>query len=392
MRFPQTNESRRNIMRVSTKFVLPLAALLFGMVLTPSSAWAATATKNCPPEPTQNVPIVSGETYSGTNCVLKTTGDMDSFTFSASAGSTWSMVAGLGANPLAADICLSLYAPGATTPMFSGCTSNFTDLLAVATNQKLAAGTYTIVITETINATVGYGVSLERISPAPSDATALVLSKNVADEVNPPTAQDAYTFYGATTGTYEIAASYTSGSPDVCFSVYQPAGTRVAGACTDTFRDIFTVKANVTPTVNGTYVVVVYESLNNRTVSYNLEVTCLLGTKCTTPPYPPCTLTDTATYNASTRTLTMNFKVGNDQGSTGPAATWSAWLTYDDTMVSVVNSVSEPSHADTVPPVAVTKTYSGLPVEGTVGVLSTLSTPLNGIACSSWVQIKTGTE
>jgi hypothetical protein len=52
-------------------------------------------------------------------------------------------------------------------------------------------------------------------------------------------------------------------------------------------------------------------------------------------------------------------------------------------------SVSQPI---TNPPKFITKILAGLPKEGIVGVLSTLSTPTKGIACSSWVQINTGTE
>jgi hypothetical protein len=86
----------------------------------------------------------------------------------------------------------------------------------------------------------------------------------------------------------------------------------------------------------------------------------------------------------------MNFTVGNKLGT---AATWRAWLfpadqgANIDTMQSLF-SVSEPV---TNPPKAITKNTS-VPKEGNVGVLSTLSTPANGIACSSWVQINTGTE
>lgn len=105
--------------------------------------------------------------------------------------------------------------------------------------------------------------------------------------------------------------------------------------------------------------------------------------------YPACTLKDTATYNATTSTLTMDFTVGNKS-----AAAWSAWLTYADPQGTYQNtmetlfSVSQPI---TNPPKSITKTTS-LPKEGTVGVLSTLTTPTKGIGCSSWVQINTGTE
>src|SRR5271169_6038672 len=106
-------------MKKSAIFGLLLASL-FAVVLTPSSGWATT-TKNCPTEPASTA-IVSGETDSGTNCVLKTTGDIDSFTFTAAAGDTWSMVLGFNGSP-ATNICMSLYAPNSGgTAMYHNCT------------------------------------------------------------------------------------------------------------------------------------------------------------------------------------------------------------------------------------------------------------------------------
>ncbi len=267
-------------MRISTNSGLTLAALLAAVVLVPSPGWA-TQTQNCPTEPTQNVPIVSGETYYGSNCVISTTGDVDSFQFNASAGETYRMVAGLGPNP-PTNICLSLYAPGvpANRILFQ-CTNGG----AVAGDQKLTvAGLYTVVVTETGNAVVTYGLSIERLSPAPPDGVPLVLSKNVAGQVNPPTAQDAFTFYGGMTGTYVIAASYLSGPANVCFQVFEPDGTVSPSggtACTNGGS----ISANVTPTQNGTHTVVVWAAGNDGTVNYNLEVSCLLG-NCS-PPFIP---------------------------------------------------------------------------------------------------------
>jgi len=106
---------------------------------------------------------------------------------------------------------------------------------------------------------------------------------------------------------------------------------------------------------------------------------------------PPCTLTDSASYNTTDSTLTMNFTVGNNMGQT---VNWSGWLTYADPQGSGLDTMQNlfsGSLGITNPPKAVTKTF-GLPKEGTVGVLSTLSTTKNGIACSSWVQVKTGTD
>jgi hypothetical protein len=99
---------------------------------------------------------------------------------------------------------------------------------------------------------------------------------------------------------------------------------------------------------------------------------------------PPCTLIDTASYDATTSTLTMNFTVGNNENS---AVMWNAWLTYQDTIESLFSE----SLPITNPPAAITKTKTDLPKEGEVGILSTLTTATAGIVCSSYVQTNTGT-
>jgi hypothetical protein len=368
--------------RFSSNSVLSLAGLLFAVVLLPSSGWAAT--KNCPVEPAQNTPIVSGETYWGTNCVLNTTGDVDSFTFKASAGDTWSMVAGLGASP-STNICMSLYAPGSTgTPLFTNCTAWPCCGAATSATQKLAlAGTYTIVITEVSDSTMAFGLSLERISPTPSDGTALTLAKNITGDVSTPTAQDAYTFYAATSGIYQITASLAANpSSNLCFSIYQPDGTVVVnGNCTAWPCCGTTASSNVTPPQTGTYVVVVYTAGNDATVSYNLEVTCFLGNcPIKPPPQPSCALKDALSYDAASGTLTMNFTL-----ATKVAVTWNAWLTYQSTMQSLWSE----SLPITEPQVSVTKTQA-LAKTGKAGVLSTFTTPTGGITCFSWTQVATG--
>lgn len=133
--------------------------------------------------------------------------------------------------------------------------------------------------------------------------------------------------------------------------------------------------------------VAVQEAGNDGTQTYNFEVSCVVGNRPpqVPPQPPPCTLSDALSYNTSSNTLTMNFTVGNNEGTTG---TWRAWLTYQpDNMTSVVSE----SFPVTNPPVKKTETYADLPKEGTVGVLSTITTPTKGIVCSSWVQINTGT-
>ena len=96
--------------------------------------------------------------------------------------------------------------------------------------------------------------------------------------------------------------------------------------------------------------------------------------------YGPCTLIDSLSYSATSKTLTMKFTVGNTA-----VTTWNAWLTEQNTIQQLFTG----SQPITNPPASDTKT-TALSPEGIVGVLSTLTTPAGGIFCSSYVQINTG--
>jgi hypothetical protein len=374
-------------MRISVNFNLPLAALLFAVVFTPNVSWAHT-NKNCPTEPTQGVSIVSGLTYSGTNCRINSTGDLDEFVFTASAGDTWRVVVGLGASPTT-NAVLSLYAPGSTTPLVSTSTNIAFGAVSAGFTQKLTtAGTYTIAVTEASNATITYGLSLEQIMPAAPDSIPLILNKNPAYSISPPTAQNAFTFYGTTADTYKLTASVPSGPVDnVCFEVYQPDGTIVTGPdCTNIAFGALTVSAQVTPKQKGTHVMVLHSGSNDTTQGYNVELACLLGADGCKQPTPKCILSDNPSYNATTGTLTMTFTLG-----TPVAVTWNGWLTSQNTMTSLwsqARSITEPT-------VIVTKTKAGVGKSGNVGILSTFTIPTSttttgGITCNSWVLVNTG--
>ena len=252
-------------MKASRKFALPLAALLLGLLLAPRAATAQGT--DCPKEPTLTA-IADGRVFTGINCTLNAIGDIDSFTFSASAGDTYQLALSM-TGTANSNVCLELYGPGNTVIYPNTCTnSNF--------------GTDASVVIE------------------------------------------------------------------------------------------------FTPIQAGTYMEFIQASGNTSTQTYTLEVSCVVG-NCGITKAPPCTLKDALSYSSGT--LTMNFTAGNTS-----ATKWNAWLTYQNTLTSLF-SVSQPI---TNPPVTVTKTTSLSP-EGTVGVLSTLTTPTKGIICSVYTQVNTGT-
>jgi hypothetical protein len=380
-------------MRVSTNFALPVAAVLFGLLLVPRAALAQTSA-NCPTEPAVNVPIALGEVFAGTNCNLYTVGDIDSFVFTGTSGDTYEL--SLAVNGASNNICLTLYGPNSGgVPIYGpGCTSiQFgSGYYSVVTSQKLTAtGTYTIDITEASGSsgTQNYAVALQELFPFPSYATQVPKwEEPLTGTIAPLTDSNFFTFPAATSGTYQVTATLPSNaSQNLCMTVYYSNFTSAGSGCTSIQfgPSYYQVPIVFTPTQAEvpTILVLLQEDGNNATVSsYTLEVSCVVG-DCplpVPPPPPPCTLADTVSYASGT--LTMNFTVGN----TYPTATWNAWLTYHHTMQSLF-SVSQPI---TNPPVAIPKTTQLSP-EDNVGVLSTLATPTNGIVCSSWVQVGTGT-
>ena len=149
------------MLRISTRFALTLATLLFGLLFVTPAALAQG--QDCPPEPASNTPIDDGEVFAGPNCTLQSPGDVDSFIFAAYSGQTFHMAVAInGSAPT--NICLTLYDPNAVQ-IFSGCSSvgypRYQN--SVVNDQVLTVtGTYTIAITETGSGTLNYGVALDR--------------------------------------------------------------------------------------------------------------------------------------------------------------------------------------------------------------------------------------
>src|ERR1035438_885224 len=336
-----TNESRRNIMRVSTKFALPLATLLFGFLLVPRAALAGIV--NCPKEPATNVPIASGVVYAGNNCVLNTPGDVDSFVFSANAGDTYQTTLGYQGGDT--NVCLTLYDPQLVKIIPQTCTNG--DGIAIE-KTLTTAGKYVIVITEPTGggqSVDAYALSLERINPLPPDAKPIMLASVVNGVIAAPTEQNVYTFFGATTGEYEVSITYTGGNINACLYLFDPGPISPisSSGCTNGNQFVFDFK----PPENATYMVLINGAGNDATVSYNFEVSCLLGncllvpttTKLTSSPNPSedgQAVTFTATVSSSGGTPpnleTVSFKTGTMVLGTGTLSSGKA--TFSDSKLT----------------------------------------------------------
>lgn len=293
-------------MRMRARCVLQMAILLFSALVFVPTLGMATDVQNCPSEPNQNVPLVSGRTYSGNNCLISSVGDINSFQFSASAGNTYRVVAALGTIH-STNICVALYAPGLPANLiFSGCTCWSCSPVSTASfgaDQTLnVTGLYTVVVTEASNALVDYALSLERLYPAPPDAMPLALGQTTTAKIAASSAQNAFTFNGYTSGTYRITTSLAVNPLyDVCFEVYRPDGTAAVPVppslppCTHYNSpplSYTTIQSDITPTQNGTYTIVAqagFSAGNNNgsvgIVDYSVNVSCLVGS-CSAPAPP----------------------------------------------------------------------------------------------------------
>lgn len=349
-----------------------MGLLLFVSLLVPQYGWAVSEAKNCTPEPTTNMAIAYGTVLSGVDCFITPVADLDSFVFTAAANDKIRLQALKVGGGYYAVPCVDLRDPDGLPVGNPVCSGN------VQINQTLTKpGTYKVLVTESGNDdTVQYNLSLHRVFPFPASALPIKYGQVLGDEINPSTDLDFFVFTGSASDWIRINASKTAGGyyAVVCFEVYQPdaalLGQKQCG--TNPLLDIVLSQT-------GTYYILVSEDGNDDVVTYNLGAQCLSG-PCKV--VQTCTLKDTPTYDAASKTLTMNFTVGN----TFPA-NWNAWLTYQNTIASLF-SLAQPI---TDPPATITKTRANLSKAGKVGVLSTLTTPKQGVVCSSWVVINTGT-
>jgi hypothetical protein len=374
-------------MKLKRNFVLPLAAMFLGLLVIPQVAQAQAT--NCPSEPTQTS-IADGEVFTGSNCVLHAIGDIDSFTFNANAGETYQIALAM-TGPANSNICLEILGPGNTVIYPTTCTlyNNGSNASVVVDQAFTVTGAYQMNVTENANTSQSYDLSLERLFPFPPNATQITTFGTVYDgDIAEAGDTNAFIFTGVTTGTFEVTAAMT-GAPtgNICMAVYAPNGTLVVpssgmnpGCTLYNNGNGSTVVIEFTPTQAGTYMEFIQAVGNDSTQTFTIEVSCVSG-NCGNTKTPPCTLKDSLSYNATSSTLTMNFTEGNTA-----VDTWNAWLTDQNTMTNLF-TVSQPI---TNPAQPITKTTTLSP-EGTVGVLSTLTTPKKGILCSVYTQINTGT-
>jgi hypothetical protein len=123
----------------------------------------------------------------------------------------------------------------------------------------LAAGTYTILVTEALTRVSNYVLSVQGIDESFQCATPLTLPASVADSLDPAGDTDAYTF--AATGGETVHV--TIAGPNVpCWRLFAPNGQFVKQSCTG---------ADAGPLAAGMQTIVVRESLD-RAATYTLSI------------------------------------------------------------------------------------------------------------------------
>ncbi len=283
-------------MKFSINFSLALAYLFFVCLLVPQASLAGTVV-NCPVEPASNVPSTSGQTYAGTNCTLNTANDSDSFSFQASSGDTWQLSTGI--NSGSQDICLTLYDP-TLKKIASACTSLYYKNKSAVIKQKLTTtGSYSLTIIEATTGSVNYGVSLERLSPTPSDAANVALNISVSGNIPVPSDSNPFAFVGVTSGLFQVSSTIpNNATSDLCINLYAPDGSLASSpslssgtnpVCTSIYYKSYTAQMQFTPSANGTYLAL-FTASNAGTASYTLEVSCAAGT-CTSSSLQNQTIT-----------------------------------------------------------------------------------------------------
>ena len=342
--------------------VLLVSAFLLGT----APAWAVSEAKDCPA--TEPITAVYGDVFSGTNCQVTPTGDVDVLQFTGSKDETIRLIAvDLGGSPFVG-ICVELFGPDNVLVVPKACTD-----VSLELNPKLAmTGVHRILVTEWGNdATLPYALSLERLFPPRGNWPPIDFGQTVSDEINPTSDVDPFRFAGNAGDLVRIIAVDLSGSPfiGVCAEVLGPDGIPVVvKTCVDV-----SVELNPTLTMTGVHTVVVSEWGNDAAFPYSLSLHCLSGA-C--PKLPVCDVD--LTYTPGTLGLTFTLR-------TVTPATWNLWVSAQTTTTKIKQLPLQP-----IDPPQEFSASVPLPAIGTIGFLSTLTTPEKGIICSDWETVDTG--
>lgn len=347
-----------------------LAACCFLVLLFfPTPAAAVSEAKPCAADPTDQA-VAYGDVLSGPNCLASPAGDVDIFRFTGSEDDVIRLAANDLSGSIQIAVCLELFDPNNQPVVPQACG----DVSVELNPPKLTlTGTYTVFISEAGNNSVlGYNWTLERLTPPRTDWPPIDFGQTVSDEINPTPDLDAYRLNGTAGDIIRIVGVDLSGSIQigVCVELLRPDSTPVfSRTCGDV-----SVQLDVTLTTTGVHTLLVSENGLNSPFGYNVSLNCLSGV-CA-PKLPVCEVG----LGMSGNTLNIDFTL-----RTATPATWNLWISAMSTTARLW-SVG-PLTVD--PRVSIPLTAPGFPALGTIGFLSTLTTP-SGIICSDFETVNTG--
>lgn len=237
-------------------------------------------------------PLLLGYGQYTVSCQINTPTDIDQFQLVGAAGDLLRItLRGSGCldpklelrAPSSALVPLSSNSCG-TDVFCSGCT-------IVGTTTLTETGIHSLIVFDVPNNDTGtYVLQIERVPPV-GPALPLVYGSTMADQLNPSTDVDFYSFSGEA-GTLVRILGTASGCLDPRVRVLDPAGmplTPTSGGLdcnTDVFCSGCTVSADFTLPLTGDYLAYVYDEGANDTGSYSYSLNCLFGT-CP-PPAGSC--------------------------------------------------------------------------------------------------------
>jgi len=232
--------------------------------------------------------IKSGQTKAGT---INRFGDIDVFTFSASAGNTFDISLGDATSGSSVRPYLQVFNPSGTRVINNATSATATSVDGIFTVPAGAGGTYTAIVQDFIGNSTGGAYDLELdVAPATqatdsnSDGGAISSGQTKAGTINRAGDLDVFTFTAAAGNSFDITLGDASATSTVhpYLQVFNPAGTRIinnATSATQTSVDgIFTVPAGS----GGTFTAIVQDFLGNSSGGgYDLELDVAPATQAT---------------------------------------------------------------------------------------------------------------
>ncbi|MBI2819857.1 MAG: hypothetical protein HYX73_07745 [Acidobacteria bacterium] len=208
-------------------------------------------------------------------------------------------------------VCLELENPFGFTEVGPNCTTASTRI-----EWYLAStGTYSIDVYEfTLENTVDYTLTFERIAPASPAAVGMAFGQARGSEINPASDVDAYTFSGSAGQTVRVSVYHTGGTGTPCLDSRNPAGSAAGPVLFSCNASL--VQHTFTLSSSDPYVLFVYSQSYANLVSYSIQVECTA--EC--PVQPPLNLSQCVNPNSlqaaalvDGETLQRFFTVGNEE-------------------------------------------------------------------------------